>query len=273
MLSSTMAIITLALGFIGNIRHLLVIEFLPMTGTLKFTFSGIAVQDGTRPIVAKGIKRRNDLRDLCRCIDFRPIRFPKKPNGDSVYKVLLQGDETPTTVGIVQLIAAIVSQNPYQTTQPGKEYDPVVLRGILLEYHPNCTLESAFKSPTPGARERWREWAFLIASALAEIHHRGLAHMDLKPSNVVPSSEFEAVLIDISGIEGVTRKWLCPEMLERKKDPLSWNIAAQQHNDIWTLGHIMLAMADACYADDQKQLLKSVALAYEYQQRLGNQGN
>ncbi len=134
------------------------------------------------------------------------------------------------TVGIVQLVAAVVSQNPYQTTQPGKECDPVVLRGFLLEHHPNGTLESALKSPTPEARERWREWALQIASALAKMHHRGLAHMDLKPSNVVLSGESDAVLIDISGIGGVTRQWLCPEMLESKKDPLSWSIAAQQHN-------------------------------------------
>ncbi|GAB1311791.1 hypothetical protein MFIFM68171_02001 [Madurella fahalii] len=331
---------------------------------LKFTFSGTSVQDGTRPIVAKGMKRRNDLRDLCRCVDFRQIpllddtvtevilsldpspesvklpyttqpsadseyasiishlwvctledplriRFPvydssngisarrlseirvkEELNGDSVYKVLLQGDETPyvykeverahyvprdtevleqelrnldmfrgTTVGIVQLVAAVVSQNPYQTTQPGKECDPVVLRGFLLEHHPNGTLESALKSPTPETRERWCEWALQIASAFAEMHRRGLAHMDLKPSNVVLSGESDAVLIDISGIGGVTRQWLYPEMLESKKDPLSWGIAAQQQNDIWALGQIILAMADACCADEQKQLLRSVALA------------
>lgn len=166
-----------------------------------------------------------------------------------------------TTVGIVQLVAAVVSQNPYQTAQPGKECDPVVLRGFLLEHNPNGTLESALKSPTPKVRERWREWALQIASALAEMHRRGLAHMDLKPSNIILSGESNAVLIDVSGIGGVTRQWLCPEMLESKKDPLSWSIAAQQQNDIWALGQIMLAVADACCADKQKQLLRSVALA------------
>ncbi|KAK0713513.1 hypothetical protein B0T26DRAFT_677838 [Lasiosphaeria miniovina] len=35
----------------------------------------------------------------------------------------------------------------------------------------------------------------------------------------------DAVLIDISGIGGVTCKWFCPEMLESKKDALSWSIA------------------------------------------------
>lgn len=85
--------------------------------------------------------------------------------------------------------------------------------------------------------------------------------MDLKPSNVALSGESDAVLIDISGIGDVTRQWLCSEMLESKKDPLSWSIAEQQQSDIWVLGQIILAMADACCADEQKQLLGSVALA------------
>ncbi|KAL2191829.1 kinase-like protein [Thermothelomyces heterothallicus CBS 203.75] len=390
----------LSLKYVDNIRHFLVsaarwawgspdplvIEFLPRTygenavqprkrwlklilrssrsqWHLKVSFHG-TIQDDQHPIFGKKLKRRNDLQDLCRCIDFRRIqlldntvtevilsldpgtqsvrlpcqtqpaadseyisvishlwvrtledplriRFPvfdndsgiptkelseirekEELNGHSVYKVLLYGDETVyvykeverphyvppdtevlqqelqnlelfrgNTVGIVQLVAAVISQNPYQTAQTGKENDSNALRGILLEYHPNGTLEDTLKSPKPETNGRWCQWALQIASALAEMHQRGLAHMDLKPANIVISADFDAVLIDISGIGGVTRQWLSPEMLDKGDDPLSWSIEARKQNDIWALGRIMLAMADACCTDDEEQLLRSVGQA------------
>ena len=79
---------------------------------LKFTFSGTAVQDGTQPIVAKGMKRRNDLRDLCRCIDFRQIPLLD----DKVTEVILSLDPSPESVKL-----------PY-TTQPSadSEYASVI---------------------------------------------------------------------------------------------------------------------------------------------------
>ncbi|KAH6843084.1 hypothetical protein B0I37DRAFT_418207 [Chaetomium sp. MPI-CAGE-AT-0009] len=36
-----------------------------------------------------------------------------------------------SNASIVQLIAAVISQNPYQTTQTGKESNPDALRGVL----------------------------------------------------------------------------------------------------------------------------------------------
>ena len=324
---------------------------------LKVAFHG-TIEADQHPIFSKGLKRRNDLKDLCCCIDFckiqilddtvtevilsldpstqsvrlpyktQPhadseyisvighlwvrtledplrIRFPvynsnsgipprelseirekEELDGHSVYKVLLYGDETlyvykeverphyvppdtevleqelrnlelfrGNTVGIVQLVAAVVSPNPYQTS---KEGDSNVLRGVLLEYYPNCTLENALKSPQTNGR--WCQWALQIASALAEMHQRGLVHMDLKPANVVISADFDAVLIDVSGIGGVTRQWLSPEMLG-EKSPLSCSIEARKQNDLWALGRIMLTMADTCCADHEEQLLRRIAQA------------
>lgn len=57
------------------------------------------------------------------------------------------------TTGIVQLVAAVVSQNPYQTTQPGKEYDPVVLRGFLLAHHPKRYTRKRIEFANPESRE------------------------------------------------------------------------------------------------------------------------
>jgi serine/threonine protein kinase len=165
-------------------------------------------------------------------------------------------------VGIVQLVAAITSTNPYQTDAGSLwgryRVGSTVLRGILLEYHPNGTLEMALKSPNPDMDGRWRRWGLQITTAFACLHEHGIAHMDLKPSNVVISADMNAVLIDISGIGGVTRQWLSPEML-KEKDPMSQGLEARKRNDIWGLGQVLLAMAEACSDKDEKQLLRTIS--------------
>jgi serine/threonine protein kinase len=83
--------------------------------------------------------------------------------------------------------------------------------------------------------------------------------MDLKPSNVVISVDMNAVLIDISGIGGVTRQWLSPEML-KEDDPMPQSLEARKQKDIWALGQMLLAMAEACSDAQEKQLLRSISL-------------
>jgi hypothetical protein len=55
-----------------------------------------------------------------------------------------------SNINIVQLVAAVISHNPYQTTQSskGKGSNPTTLREALLEYHPHGTLEETI-SQTP----------------------------------------------------------------------------------------------------------------------------
>ncbi|KAI0424966.1 kinase-like domain-containing protein [Xylaria sp. FL1042] len=134
-----------------------------------------------------------------------------------------------------------------------------VLRGILLEHYPNGTLKSALQWPKPQMDGRWLVWGLQIAEALACLHKNGLAHMDLKPSNVVINAEWNAVVIDISGIGGVTSEWLSPN-LRKEADPLSQSLEVRKQNDIWALGRILSAMAEASTSVD-KQLLESVAWA------------
>ncbi len=61
--------------------------------------------------------------------------------------------------------------------------------------------------------------------------------MDVKPENTAFSKDLNAILVDVSGIGGKTRKWLSPEM-ELLSEPLS-------QNDIWALGRILSAVAEA----------------------------
>ncbi|KAI1110223.1 kinase-like domain-containing protein [Nemania sp. NC0429] len=161
------------------------------------------------------------------------------------------------TEGIARLVAAVVSENPYQTTT-GQD-STTVLRGVLMEYYPNGTLEHALQSPRPQMDGRWLVWGLQIAKALASLHEKGVTHMDLKPSNVVISAEWSAVVIDISGIGGWTHEWQSPKLRLKEANPLLESFETRKQNDIWALGRILFAIARASKNVVDKQLLESVA--------------
>lgn len=83
------------------------------------------------------------------------------------------------------------------------------MQGFLLQYYARGTLLQCIE--LSGAQHGHR-WALQIAASLKGLHDNGITHMDLKLLNVVISADNDAVLIDISGIGGVTFDWLSPEM-------------------------------------------------------------
>ncbi|PGG95927.1 serine/threonine protein kinase [Polytolypa hystricis UAMH7299] len=165
---------------------------------------------------------------------------------------------------IVQIVAAIVSKNPYRTSRTDEasniteDTSPTVLRGILLHYHPKGTLSDALQDISPKTTRPWGKWALQISCGLACLHQAGVTHMDLKPSNVVISTEGNALLIDISGIGGITREWLAPEMHDIL-DPLSESLESRKQNDIWALGNMLSTMAKRSHINVEKQRLEHVA--------------
>lgn len=155
--------------------------------------------------------------------------------------------------GVVQLVAAVVSQNPYQTMGVNSSDGQTFLRGILLEYHSNGTLQSFLQSPKEDLP--WHQWAIQIISALSRLHEFGITHMDLKPTNIVLSSiAMEAILIDVSGVGGTSRDWLSPEM-RTLSEPLSEDFNSRIQNDIWALGKIVSAMANTASDKTVQRLL------------------
>jgi len=168
---------------------------------------------------------------------------------------------------IVQLVAAVISRNPYQTREPGAAH---VLRGILLEHHPNGTLHDALQSPEPWMhhRRRWLQWGLDISTALVHMHRMGVTHMDLKPKNVVMSKEWNAVLIDVSGIRGTTNKWLLPELFETlDRGSVSRELRVQ--SDTWALGKILASMAKAIDDGKDEENITLLQIAQEVERFRG----
>jgi len=84
--------------------------------------------------------------------------------------------------------------------------------------------------------------------------------MDLKPGNVVITRDWDAVLIDVSGIGGFTYEWLSPEMVE-VDDVLSQPLASRKFNDIWALGRMFGGMACVLSDEADQELLRRLGLA------------
>lgn len=134
---------------------------------------------------------------------------------------------------IVQLFGIVVSPNPYQTTS-GHDAS-VVIQGFLMEHHPGGTLEH-WLGQADIAKVPWRRWPLQIGYGLLYLHQKNITHMDLKPSNVVIDIDGNALLIDISGIGGVTYEWTAPEL--RDKDDLNVALGERIQNDIWAYGDV-----------------------------------
>lgn len=156
---------------------------------------------------------------------------------------------------VVQPVAIVVSRNPYQTTKAEAASDPVVVRGVLLEHHPHGTLLDVLTLPAPGGVLPWQRWPYQIACGLSSLHLRGIAHMDIKPDNIVISRDGEAIIIDIGGM-GFTRDWVAPEAWE---SPLTLPLRERMQNDIWAFGKVLSFMAEYISNGWEKEELLSVA--------------
>jgi serine/threonine protein kinase len=185
----------------------------------------------------------------------RPLYIPN--DSDALERELQNLEQMHGNKGIVQLIAVVVSDNPYRTTKAIGDNSPNSLQGLLLEYHPNGRLKDMLQSPKPNYP--WHLWALEITCTLEALHRNGIAHMDLKPENIVLSRNMHAILIDISGVGGTSREWLSPEM-KSLPEPLHQDIKARKQNDIWALGQILSAMAHATYDAMERKMLSEISL-------------
>ena len=157
---------------------------------------------------------------------------------------------------IVQLCHIVVSTNPYQTIPT--RVSPLVIRGILLEHHPLGTLEDRLQNADLEGLP-WKMWPLHIGYGLLHLHRHGITHMDLKPSNIVIDIHGNALLIDISGVGGITLEWTSPELQE--KDYLNVPHAERALSDIWAYGRIMFALAQSRNWGDEVTFLREAVAA------------
>lgn len=103
---------------------------------------------------------------------------------------------------------------------------------------------------------RSRKWPVQIARGLQQLHRLNMAHMDLKPSNIVIDINDNAVIIDISGL-AITTDWLAPEMRE-VDDPVALAWEARRRNDIWAYGMLLSRMVQLEGDEEKARLLYGV---------------
>lgn len=204
--------------------------------------------------VAPGISQVNvsyDAEELCYI--FKSIDKPfYQPRDTKVLEQELQNLKLFRHSTIVQLISVVVSANPYHTGKLEDSYS--VLRGFLLECHLGGTLEDVLGNNhvCPGLRR----WPIQIARGLEQLHSLQIAHMDLRPSNIVFNIKGDAVITDISGIT-FTRDWLAPEMRE-VDDPVSLPWEARRRNDIWAYGTLLSMMIQSECDKKEAELLHQI---------------
>ncbi|CAI6342319.1 unnamed protein product [Periconia digitata] len=150
---------------------------------------------------------------------------------------------------VARLISAVASNNPYHTGR--SEVQNPVLRGFLLEYHNagplNQTLDKGIFR---------RIWTLQIARGLQHMHKKMIAHMDLKSSNIVISSDHDAKIIDVSGL-ATTREWMPPEFQEHL-DPtyLPWD--SRVRGDIWAFGRLLSLMIPLEHDERKARLVAGI---------------
>ncbi|KAL4935268.1 hypothetical protein BDV06DRAFT_207374 [Aspergillus oleicola] len=156
---------------------------------------------------------------------------------------------------IVQAKGVAVSRNPYMTSR-GSD-GPLVVTGILLKAYSNGSLRDILlENRVPDYA--WKKWPAQIGTALNRFHEAKKTHMDLKPSNIVIDSKGNAVVIDISGIGGITREW-CSLEIQDEASPFNLSFEQRQLNDIWAYGKLLSKIASHARDDPFANSLERVA--------------
>ncbi|KAH8433400.1 uncharacterized protein LDX57_011034 [Aspergillus melleus] len=156
---------------------------------------------------------------------------------------------------IVQAAGIRVSTNPYATSTGSDR--SLVVTGVLLEAYSGGSLRQVLLENRL-TEYLWKQWPVQIGTALNRFHKANKTHMDIKPSNIVIDSKGNAVIIDISGIGGITRQWCSPE-IQDEMSPFDLPFEQRQLNDLWAYGRLLSEIGSHATDDPYANTLKQVA--------------
>lgn len=204
------------------------------------------ISDGVFPVYHNGV------RYILKIVN-RPLYEPRDTH---VFRRELENLEYFAGVpNIVQAEGVAVSRNPYMTTS-GSD-GPLVVTGILLKAYSDGSLREILLENRV-AEYAWKKWPVQIGTALNRFHEAKKTHMDLKPSNIVIDSGGNAVVIDISGIGGITREWCSPE-IQDEASPFDLPFERRRLNDVWAYGKLLSEIASHARDDPFANSLEHVA--------------
>lgn len=136
---------------------------------------------------------------------------------------------------IGQAVGLVVNSSPY-TTRCCSDRDLYVI-GILSKDYSGGALYHVLDEGLVNSY-RWKRWPLQIGHALSYFHGKGIAHLDLKPDNIVLDKNDNAFIIDVSGIGGVTDGWIAPELFHIKRFT-DLDFHKKVLHDTWAYGKIL----------------------------------
>ncbi|KAJ5666928.1 hypothetical protein N7462_011337 [Penicillium macrosclerotiorum] len=207
------------------------------------------ITDGVFRVLHKGDNKRYVLK-----VVNRPLYHPR--DSDVLRQELENLELFKGIEGIIQPAGVAVIPNPYATDLQNRN-PQTVISGILLEYCGGGNLQRVLGEQRVN-KFRWGQWDVQIGNALDTLHRAKKTHMDLKPSNVVLDDDGNAVLVDISGIGGMTHEWRAPEIMDEIY-PFELPFQTRRLNDTWAYGTLLKKIAFKAEDSPFVKTLKLVA--------------
>ncbi|KAI9569290.1 kinase-like domain-containing protein [Boletus coccyginus] len=201
-----------------------------------------------------GVFKAEDIQDILRQmnyeIEFIPHRYPhlavmaNKAGGERRYLKFVEQDKDKE-VKILKYLAAI--QSPSNHTISGVQFWPVE-RGTMI----SMPVAGGWLTSLKSRNEHLWSVALQLVEAVAFMHEHNVAHMDLKPHNIIiPPDGGRLSIIDFSisihvhsadatyrGIVG-TEDYVAPEVHEGQYKPML--------ADLWSCGRTLKEFCAGCY--------------------------